>query len=60
MASFINPKYEDWDMNHVTQCLTYSPPGLLPVGLNNDVNHSLKFEMKITTNIGKSVLFPFR
>ena len=38
LASFINPKYEEWDINHVTQCLTYSPPGKLPVGLNNDVS----------------------
>ena len=40
LASFINPKYEEWDINHVTQCLTYSPPGKLPVGLNNDVSRS--------------------
>ena len=38
LASFIQPKYDDWGINHVVQCLTYSPPGLLPVGLNNDVS----------------------
>ena len=52
LASFINPRYEDWDMNHVTQCLTYSPPGKLPVGLNNDVS-GLKLKLEICEQIGK-------
>ena len=32
------PKYDDWGINHVVQCLTYTPPGKLPAGLNNDVS----------------------